>query len=99
MKNKLRTIKTTLAPLTNVLERYKVLIFLVSIFTIYAMLILRINLLNNKEPDSADISSQLQTVPRPKIDESTVEKIQQLQDNSVEIKTLFNSTRKNPFLE
>ncbi len=99
MKNNLRTAKTKLAPLTNTLTRYKVLIFLVSIFAIYAMLTLRINLLNNKEPDSADVASQLQTIPRPKIDENTIEKIQQLQDNSVEVKTLFNSARKNPFQE
>jgi hypothetical protein len=43
--------------------------------------------------------NDLNTVQRPQIDERTVDRIQQLEDRNVEIRSLFEQARDNPFSE
>jgi len=94
--------KTILAKLSFFavkVRRYAVVIFIVVMVGIYSFLVFRINMLNRIEPSSDDVAAKLQTLKRPKIDKSVVTKIQQLQDNSVEVQTLFKQARDNPFQE
>ncbi len=99
MKDKLDILSAKIMPLIDKFRRYKTFIFLIVLLIIYGFLVIRINTLNNKEPSDTDVTTKLQTVSRPKIDQSIVDKIQQLQDNSVQVKSLFNSARNNPFQE
>lgn len=95
-------LKTLLAKLTILLakiRRYAVVIFIVGLVGIYSFLVFRINMLTRVEPSDNDVSAKLQTLKRPKIDKSVVSKIQQLQDNSVEVQALFKQARDNPFQE
>lgn len=79
--------------------RYMKLIFIVVLLAMYGFLVFRINTLTGAEPSDEAIAEKLQTVQRPKIDKSAVEKIQQLQDNSSEVQSLFQAARDNPFHE
>ncbi len=99
MKENLDKITAKIVPLINKFRRYKTFIFIIGLLTIYGFLVLRINTLNSREPNDDDITAKLKTVSRPKIDQTIVDKIQQLQDNSVQVKSLFNSARNNPFQE
>ncbi len=81
------------------LKRYQVIVFIVILGLIYGFIIFRINILSGQTPSDADLSSQLQGTKTPHIDQSAVDKIKQLQDNSVQVKTLFNQARNNPFSE
>lgn len=99
MKLDINKILGKIKPWINKFLKYKLFIFFVVIFLIYSFLVFRINMLNNKEPSDSDVSTKLQTVSRPKIDQTIIDKIQQLQDNSVQVKALFKSARDNPFQE
>src|SRR5262249_25067436 len=95
-------IKSSLAHFIGWLQRmrqYLPLIFIVSLLSAYGFLVLRINSLNNAEPSDAAVTEKLQTVQRPKVDQATIDKLQQLQDNSTEVQTLFKAARDNPFQE
>ncbi len=81
------------------LRRYHVIIFIVGVVCIYSFLVYRINTLNNRAPSQDDVTAELQTSHAPKIDQSVVDKIKLLQDNSVNVQSLFNEARNNPFQE
>lgn len=95
-------IKTTQATLLKFIlrvRRYAVFIFIVVLLLLYSWLVFRINTLNNTGPSDDAVTQKLQTVRRPKIDQTDIDKLQQLQDNSVQVKTLFQQARDNPFHE
>lgn len=78
---------------------YLSLIFIVLLLGMYSFLVFRINNLVSSEPSDEAVSEKLQTVTRPKIDQAAIDKIQQLQDNSTDVQTLFKAARDNPFQE
>ena len=65
----------------------------------YSFIVLRINLLNRSEPTDDAVSEKLQSVQRPKIEPELLKKIQNLQDQNVEVQSLFKQARDNPFSE
>lgn len=99
MTEAMTKIKEIIGSLLASLLRYKTFIYIMLILGIYVFLIFRINTLNGREPSQDDVISKLETVPRPKIDQSIADKISDLQDNSSQIKSLFNDARNNPFQE
>ncbi len=99
MKDILQKIIKKVLPILYFLRRYKAFVFLISLLVIYGFLIFKINSLNNSEPSDSDVTTKLQTVTRPHIDQTAIDKIQLLQGNSVPVKSLFNSARNNPFSE
>lgn len=75
------------------LRQYRVLLFGLFIALLYGYLVLQINQATGVQPDSS-----AETVAHtPHIDPALVKQLQQLQDNSVSIKALFNDARSNPF--
>ena len=79
------------------LQRYSLLVFLVFIAVLYGILIMQINSLSNTQPSSLDVNNQIKAAQLPHIDQSVVKQLQSLQDNSVNVQTLFNEARSNPF--
>ena len=73
------------------------ILFLILAAGVYGFLIWRINTLRNAEPSQAATTSQSSTTTH--IDQATVNKISQLQDNSVNVQALFDQARQNPFQE
>jgi len=99
MKESLDKLTSKIAPFLTKLSRYKLFCFFIVLLALYGFLVFRINTLNNKTPSDDAITAKLQTVSRPRIDQSVKDKVQQLQDNSVQVKSLFNASRSNPFHE
>lgn len=95
----LKKLSAKLSKLTRKVYHYRVIMFLLIVSLLYGWLIVRINLLSRQEPSEDTVTEKLQTIKRPVIDQSTVDKIQQLQDNSVDVQTLFKQARDNPFQE
>lgn len=95
----IKAIPAKLFGFLRVLRRYAVFIFIVALLAMYSFLVWRINMLTELEPSEDSVTEKLQTVKRPKIDQAAVDKIQQLEDNSVEVQTLFQQARENPFQE
>lgn len=81
------------------IKQYSVVIFIVVLVGIYGFLVFRINVLTQTEPSESAVNQQLQTVQRPKIDQTAIDKIQKLQNQNVEVKSLFDQARNNPFSE
>lgn len=81
------------------LRKYIVFIFFVAVALMYSFLVFRINRLSSNEPTDDQVTERLQTVRRPKVDQNTLDKIQQLQDNSADVRALFKAARDNPFKE
>lgn len=86
--------------LQQVLKRMLALripLFLLLVAAVYAFVIWRINVLQQVQPNLNAVNSKLQATPH--VDQSTIAKIQQLQNNSVNAQALFNQARQNPFQE
>lgn len=95
----LKTIINKLTSFVRVLHRYAVVIFIVVVVGIFGFLVFRINTLAHSEPTDDAVNEKLQTVKRPKLDQNAVDKIEQLQGQNVEVKSLFDQARNNPFSE
>lgn len=99
MKLEVKDIPAKLAALVGSLSRYTVVLFLVALCGAYGFLAYKINDLTQAEPDQALVDERLKAVPRPKVDQETVDRMKKLEEQSIEIKTLFQAARDNPFNE
>jgi hypothetical protein len=79
------------------LSGYRVFIFFLVAASIYSYILWRINSFSDVAPSASDETAQ--STAQPRIDPDTLEKIQNLQDNSVSVQTLFDNARQNPFQE
>lgn len=95
----LKKLPSLIQPILAKINRYKVFGFVIVLLVSYGFLVYRINSLVSSEPTDDQISEKLETVQRPKIDQATLDKIQQLQDQNVDVQTLFTQARENPFTE
>lgn len=91
--------KDTLSRYLRLARKNAPLLFAVFLIAIYGFLSWRILELLQSEPDAAAVSAEVKAVGVPKVDEEVVRKIQQLEDNSVSVQTLFDEARSNPFQE
>jgi hypothetical protein len=76
---------------------YRVFIFFLAVASLYGYILWRINSFANIPPSQSE--SAVTTTTQPHIDPDTLAKIQNLQDNSVSVQTLFDDARQNPFHE
>lgn len=78
--------------------RFRGPLFLVFVAIVYIFIIARVNTLKTAQPTRSAVAAQT-TSSQPHIDQVTINKIRQLQDNSVSVQALFNQARQNPFQE
>jgi hypothetical protein len=81
------------------IKRYLPIIFISSLLFLYAFLILRVSSYINMQPSEDSVNEKLQTTKRPQIDKQALEKILELQDQNIEVQSLFEEARQNPFEE
>ena len=93
-----RDLKGQLQQVGKQAMHYRVMIFVAVIALVYGYVAWRVNVLSTAEPTSTQVASQLNATS-PKIDQATIDKIKQLQDNSVNVQALFDQARQNPFNE
>ena len=82
-----------------VCKRYGGVFFFLLFACVYAFIILRINTLSNVQADQSQALSQAGATAVPRIDASAAKQLQSLKDNSVNVQTLFQQNRTNPFQE
>lgn len=90
---------TKMPLLLQKIQRYRVLLFAVLFLGIYIAVTYRINQLTMQEPTPQAVSERIKTVQRIKIDKESIEKLEQLESQNIEVKSLFNEARTNPFSE
>jgi hypothetical protein len=93
----MNSLNTSLVRLYKQLVRFRLALFLLFVAVTYGFLLWRIVDFSNVPPDNTVVTQT--NAARPHIDQATVDKINQLQDNSVNVQTLFNQARQNPFHE
>jgi hypothetical protein len=100
MKNNQITklVESTQSLLTK-LSHIKLLIFVLLVVGVYGYVILTISSLTNAQPSEEQITELSSPLKSAKIDDKLIKQLQQLQDNSVSVKALFNEARSNPFQE
>ncbi len=91
--------KKQLSSLVELANRYKAIAFFVIITTLYGFIVWRINVLSTAVPSQEAIAEVESAATQPRINETTIKKMESLQDNSVRVQTLFNDARNNPFEE
>lgn len=99
MKLEVKDIPAKILLLLTGLRKYVVIFFIIGISLMYAFLILRTNQLAQSEPDEDAVLERLETTTRPKIDEESAAKLEALEDQNVQVQTLFDEARNNPFSE
>lgn len=77
----------------------RIVLFLLLLVGLYSFIGWRIATLANAEPDSAAIGLKTEKTSTPHIDQKVVDKVRQLEDNNVNVQTLFDQARQNPFRE
>ncbi len=96
---------TVKSPLPAILSKIRALRPYVNVFifllfaAVYGFIVWQINLLSNPTIDEGQILSEAKTSAGPRIDEETIKQLQTLNDNSVQVQTLFQQGRSNPFQE
>ena len=99
MKLDTKDIVNKLKPTLAWLKKHRIVIAIISVLFLYSFMVIEINALNRREPSEDAINEKLQTIKRPRIDDATIKKIEQLQDNNVDVEALFKTARENPFQE
>jgi len=95
MKLDISQLSTTLVTRLKPVVRYRILFFVLLVVGLYAYLVVQINQATSVQP--ATNQPLISTKKSLKVDESTVQQLEQLQDNSVSVQSLFNEARTNPF--
>lgn len=96
-KADLKAVTARLDTYIEQVRRFSVVGFIVLVAILYGFVLLRINTLSNAEPSQDSITSQVKAAKVPRIEPSVVKQLESLHDNSVNVRTLFNDTRSNPF--
>lgn len=92
-------LKPRIGRVAHSLRKYASVLIFIAFTGIYGFLTLQINSLSNPSIEESLVLSESKTVPLPRIDENAAQKLLSLQDNSVNVQTLFDQSRTNPFQE
>ncbi len=95
----LKSINKISSQIRSFFAQYATLMFFVFVLSLYSFLVWQIGALSRAEPTDDQVAEQLKTAPRPKINQETLDKVQQLSDQNVAVESLFKSARDNPFQE
>jgi hypothetical protein len=82
-----------------IFKRYVVMLCIVIFGAMCAYLVYTGGQLAKRSPSEAEINDKYQGSSRPKIDPAIAQKLSELQAENIEIKTLFENARSNPFSE
>ncbi len=94
-----QSLKPLSSKFAHIFKPYMGIIFFLLLASIYGFVIFRINTLSSATADSSEVSSKVKAAPTPRIDAHAIKQLQSLKDNSVNVQTLFEQKRTNPFEE
>lgn len=97
MKQRLAKLTRQINPLLRRLYELRLFIFIIVFLGIYTFLVVRVNKLVQSEPDATTVNAQ--TVKRLTVDKAALDKIKQLQSQNIQVQSLFEQARHNPFTE
>ncbi len=93
----LKQLTTYVKPVVRFVQKYAGFTFIIAVLIAYSFLVFRISVLSQSEPSDEAVTEQLKTVKRLKIDQNSIDKINQLEDQNIGVRSLFETARDNPF--
>lgn len=99
MNADLKNISKILVPAITRVGNYLSVIFIVLVLGLYGYLILHVSSLTQIEVDQTQVLERLQATKRSQVDQRAVDRILLLQDQNVQIDSIFEEARQNPFSE
>lgn len=90
------SITNPLQKFTAMLYKHRVVLCIIGFVGCYVFLLLQISSYTQKEPV---LEPNDQSIKRLVIDAKSIEQLEALEDQNVQIRSLFNEARKNPFSE
>jgi hypothetical protein len=97
LNNITNQLSAQLLKIKNLIIRYKVVVFIVIVVGIFCFMTLRIAHFANLEPTESQIENTKNSLTIIKLDPNAVQKINELQGQNINIESLFNNSRANPF--
>lgn len=94
-----KLILSKISALLDFALHYYAIAFFVIISCVFGFMVLRINQLANIEPTDQAYSDKLTEVKRPRVDDKVVKVLKNLEDNNIEVQSVFKQARDNPFNE
>lgn len=86
-----------LQPIKLFVVRYAVIIFIIVAASIFGFMALQISLYSNAEPTTDQIDEKKSSLSQVRLNDEAAQKIQELEDKNINIESLFNNGRANPF--
>lgn len=99
MKLDTASLKPLAAKLLVLGRKYVAFLLIVAFLVVYVYLVQLIGGLIQREPTQAAPESDLQPVKRLKIDENAIKRINELESQNVDVQSLLDQARQNPFAE
>lgn len=99
MKLSLNTILAKLNPLLVLLKKYGAFVLVIVFLGVYVYLVQHIGQLIQDEPNQATVDSAVKPVDRLKVDQNAVQKMKDLEAQNIDVQSLFDQARQNPFTE
>lgn len=93
----IKEISSSLKSAVKKAQSYAGFVFFIGVLLIYSFLVFRISVLSDPKPDDAAVAEQMKTVKRLRIDQNSINRIEQLEDQNVGVQSLFEEARDNPF--
>jgi hypothetical protein len=94
----MNNLQTKLVQISKKLLGLRAQLFILMLVLVYGFIGWRIDTLSHAQPSPGAASSQTSLL-EPTINQSTINKITQLTNNSVSVQALFSQARQNPFQE
>lgn len=83
-----------------VVNKYAVFSFIIVFLCIYVFLVQHIGkLINSEAPPQTVTETSTKPISRLQFDKTAVDQMKQLEAQNIEVQTLFNQARQNPFTE
>ena len=80
-----------------ILRKYLWIGLVLLLIASYGYVLIKINSFVNQQPSTTQIGQYLKNQANPSVNPKIVSQLEQLQNNSVSVRALFNQARQNPF--
>ncbi len=97
MKNSLTKIQDTAYSIYEFTVRYRVTLFIIVITVVLSVMLIDISMMSNASPTDAQITESEKSVKIIQFKEQSIQVIVSLKENNIEIDTLFDPNRYDPF--
>ena len=94
---KIDTIIAKLSIVKDIITRFSVIIFVIFLGLVFGFLTFNIANYSNREPSDDQIEERLSSLKTVNLNQQAVDKINELRDQNINIESLFNNGRANPF--